>query len=943
MPAFLQQVAAHYFDRQELCFVFPNRRSLVFFRKYFAQEAAIRQRPVIAPQMCTMNDFFYKTAEFTPTDPVHQLLCLYDCYCRLNPSHESLDDFVYWGEVLLSDFNDIDKYLVDPEQLFTNISDLRAIQDNFEYLDEVQLAAIQSFISHFKTGGRYKEEFRRLWNLLLPLYHSFNEELGAQALSYEGKVYRCLAQRLKSEAVVDIVGRSFPQAKTFVFVGLNALNECERLLLRRLRDAQIAEFCWDFSSDWIRDSHNKSSFFLSANVADFPQAFKIDPEGLTMPQFNVLSVSSAVGQSKQLPTILDQIDARGIETAIVLPDETMLLPVINSIPERIRDVNVTMGYPMSGSGIWTLFSDIATLQMHLRKKGDKWYFYNKQVLSILSDSIFKIVADDADKEQASLLSKDKRYYIPVDELATTELFARIFVPVITDISSSEYSQIERLQDYFSTLILYIAERIKLSIEAGTEVDFELDFTQEYYLAINRLRSYKLPILPSTWLRFVDKLISGAAVPFRGEPLRGLQIMGPLETRSLDFDNVVILNANEGIFPRRNVSSSFIPPELRKGFALPTYEYQDAVWAYYFYRLIQRAKNVWILYDSREGGIKGGEESRYIKQLELHFGAQIHRLEAQAPIAQQKEDIITKTPEHIETLKHGNLSASSLLSYIVCPAKFYYEKVEKLSKPDEVEESLDAGAFGNAFHKVMQNLYSTPDGVVSKSMLKSLLKDNTIKQLVDQAILDELQIFELTGKNLIYEDMICKYVVKCIERDIEMLDANGKDSLNIVKWDENNYGLELTLYSKIGDFKFKGIIDRLDSIMDGELRVVDYKTGKVIDEDIYIDDGNAEAIVKKIFSPSSISDRPKVAFQLYIYNRLLSEKRPGERIVHSIYQPNKLYVDKVRRLKFCSTFMDLMDVAILRLLAEIESLDHPFNRTGKIENCKYCDFKTICGR
>ena len=450
MTPFLKQVAAHYHSAgrlDEYCFVFPNRRAMVFFREYLGDCVREAGVPCLTPEMCTMNDFFYRITGASPSGQVALLLELYDCYCRLNPSHETLDEFIFWGGVLLSDFDDIDKYLVKPDALFANVSEFRELQDGYDYLEEGQLAAIRRFVSHFRTGGRYKDEFRKIWDILLPLYRAFNDRLRSRGLSYEGQVYRELAERLDSESASDVLGKRFPGTRKFVFVGLNALNECEKLLMRKLRNAGLAEFCWDWSSRMIKDPHNRSSFFMSANVEEFPQAFRPDPEGLPLPEVNVLSVPSAVGQAKQLPSILRRLDARGIETAVVLPDENMLIPVLNSIPPEIAGINVTMGYPMSSGGLWSLMNDIAALQMHLREKDGRWYFYRETVWSIFADSVFHAVMTPEDEETASAVRKEAGYYISEEQLASTPLFRSVFRAVAKRPAVADPDAVTALQDY----------------------------------------------------------------------------------------------------------------------------------------------------------------------------------------------------------------------------------------------------------------------------------------------------------------------------------------------------------------------------------------------------------------------------------------------------------------------------------------------------------------
>ena len=942
MTPFLEQVARHYFAAdgvdERLCFILPNRRASAFFRKYLGQCAARAGRPMRAPAVFTMNDFFCEVSGMRQTDQVHLLLTLYDCYKPLCAAAgsvaEPLDDFIFWGGVLLSDFGDADKYLADPERLFTNIAEFRAMQDDFDYLDEGQVAAIRQFLSHFETGGRYKEEFRRIWNLLLPLYRDFNARLGEKGMAYEGRAYRALAERLQKQPAAELLAARFPEVRKYVFVGHNALNECEKRLMRRLRDAHLAEFCWDYSSDWIRDPHNKSSLFLSQNVLEFPQAFEPDPEPLPVPQIRVLSVPSGVGQAKQIPAILDALGAGGIETAVVLPDEGLLIPVLNSIPERIRDINVTMGYPMGGSALSALMDDVAALQMHLREKDGRWYFYHRQVWSLLSNSIFKTLAGEEGARKAAGIRSLSRYYIPQEELSGLPLFDKIFRAVATAPGERDAGAVRAIGDYQLELLSFLGAELR----EQPGMALELDFVREYYLAVGRLRDCDLPVLPATYFRLLSKLLAASAVPFRGEPLRGLQIMGPLETRALDFDNLILLSCNEGVFPRRSVAASFVPGELRRGFGLPTYEYQDAVWAYYFYRMIQRARNVWLLYDSRTEGVRSGEESRYIKQLALHFGASVERYVLRTEIGGGTvEAEIPKTAEHVGILREKYLSASALQKYLDCPAKFYYASVCGLKSQDEVSESLEANDIGNVFHQTMQELYTTADGRVSRTLLQSLLKGGRIRDCVRKYILEALDTFEITGRNILFEDLVRRCVRKAVERDLELLDARGQDHFRIL-------GLELRRTAEIDGFRFVGYIDRLDSVEPGELRVVDYKTGKVTDEDFLITEDKADGVVERLFGPDN-ENRPKIALQLWLYDRLLADDPVAEgcRIVNSVYQTSRLFVRGPESIAVGEHFSARMEERLHGLLAEIADTSVPFRRTDDAKTCEWCDFKNICGR
>jgi CRISPR/Cas system-associated exonuclease Cas4 (RecB family) len=949
MKQFLKQVVDHYFadgKNPGRCFIFPNRRSQVFFTKYLGEAVEKSGKPVVAPKMMTINDFFFTMSKERSADRVNLLLDLYECYSALNPKAEPLDEFIFWGDVILGDFDDVDKYLVDPEKLFANISDFKSIQDSYSYLTENQRKAIESFVSHFSREGKLtvdlgsdnpnvKERFLQVWNILMPLYTSFRARLSAKGLAYEGMAYRSLASRLDTESASDVLSETFGEIETYVFVGLNALNECEKKVMRKMRDAHLAEFCWDYSSSMVKDPMNKSSFFMSKNVVDFPQSFEIDPEGLKVPEIEVISVPSSVGQAKLIPTVVKDENC-----AVVLPDESLLVPVLNSIPENITDINVTMGYPMKNSSFYDFFNLLSAMQMHLRQKDGKWYFYHTQVWSLFCSGIFKKITagDKAVKERVKAVKKGKKYYIPQEDLSGLPLFDLLFRPVVTDPKSADAGQIEAFAEYQKSVIKGIAPKLA----ADKSMAMELEFAKAAYNAVNRLKAIGLGVLPLTYVKLLGQLFGPVSVPFKGEPLKGLQIMGPLETRALDFPEVMILSCNEGVFPRRSVSSSFVPPELRKGFGLPTYEFQDAVWAYYFYRLLQRAEKVTLVYDSRTEGLKNGEESRYIKQLQYHFNVPLKRSFVKANVAGgSSSDDIPKTEEDVETLHRSRLSASALQNYLYCPAKFYYHTVKKLHKTDEVSEDLDSGMLGNVFHKTMERLYSPAMAggkKVTADYLASLLKRRpVIKDIVVGLIMEELHSLEVTGRDLVVQDVIIEYVLKTLSRDLELLKSTGSEGFEIL-------GLELQCECEIDGFNFIGFIDRLDSLRPGEVRVVDYKTGKVEDKDVNITDSNAAEVADALFGPVN-KNRPKIALQLYLYDVFCPglKEFPGGRLVNVIYPPANLFTDQVKEVPVSGEFMKLTEDRLHSLLTEIASVDVPFRRTEEKATCEYCDFRMICGR
>ncbi len=986
MKPFLKQVADHYYDRGDIssrCFVFPNRRSMVFFRKWLSMrvaESGVDSKPVKAPQMLTVNDLFYRIGNLHVTDKVTLLVELYDCYKELNPKAESLDEFIFWGDVILGDFNDVDKYLASPKQLFANVADYKAIQDSFSYLTDVQRQAIESFISHFNDrNGRLtvdidsdnpnvKERFLQIWNILYPLYVRYNEVLRSKGMAYEGMVYRAFAESLSDTSLDDILKDSFCEDTSFVIVGLNALNECEKTLLRRMKNCGKAEFCWDWAGSMIKDAKNRSSFFMTDNVREFPQAFELDDEGVGRTSFNSLSVPSSYGQVKHLASILERIgykdDTLGnsSNTAVVIPDETLLMPLLNSVPEDIMDINVTMGYPMSASELYVLMYDVAMMQMHLRKKETGWHFYHKQVWDILSSGIIKTMVSSEDmqecKARIARVRQDGKYYIPQEDLSGFPLLDVLFRPVASEPLVADAAQTDALAVYLQDVVTVIASKLA----HYPDMAVELEFARRWYSSINSLRAKKLAVQPMTFVRLLKSLMAGLTIPFKGEPLKGLQIMGPLETRALDFRNVIIFSCNEGMFPRRNVSSSFIPPDLRKAFSLPTYEFQDAIWAYYFYRLVSRAENVWMVYDSRTEGLKRGEESRYIKQLRYHFGIEVkhHVAEAGLSSSPDVEQDLVKTDEMMERIEQMTYSVSALQNYVSCPAKFCYQSVLKLKKDEDVAESLDNAMIGNVYHNAMWALYHGEDAmksdgpfekldgneaagmpVVSASYLEGWLdREDEIRKTVVSLMKAELNADEISGRDLVVQRVIVRYVMETIRKDLLLLSRYGAAAFEMI-------GLEKKIFVEMYGVRFFGVVDRIDSIVPGTVRMVDYKTGNDSPSVIAVTDDMAEGAVNKIFDAEyQVRKENKAALQFHIYDRMAQKAglvSGAGQICNSLYATSDLFRNVPAVFPMSGKFSELMDERVQGIIDEIRDRNVSFRKTQETEACTYCDFRMICGR
>jgi hypothetical protein len=568
----------------------------------------------------------------------------------------------------------------------------------------------------------------------------------------------------------------------------------------------------------------------------------------------------------------------------------------------------------------------------VNRKG-KWYFYHKQVWDLFANDLFRKASDEKTLEIISKVKSDAAYYISQDVLSGTPLLDAVFRPVIADQKLQSASQIKDFGEYQKQVLTAVIS----SVTEDVGMNLELEYAKEYYKCVNVLKEIDLEVLPVTYVRLLNQLLSAVSVPFRGEPLKGLQIMGPLETRALDFRNLVILSANEGVFPRRNVSSSFVPPELRKGFGLPTYEYQDAVWAYYFYRMISRAEKVWMFTDTRTEGLKSGEESRYIKQLEYHFNIPLNRYVVRFDkMKTAKVEDIVKTLDDVRKIKETVLSATTVQNYLACPAKFYYGTVKELKAEEEVAESLDYGMFGTVYHETMRSLYAS-DRMTAKDIQSWLGREDEIKSKIKELIIDELNLMEVSGRNLVVTDVILKYVMKTLQRDLELLEKEGVDFFEIL-------GREVKVSGEFKGQKFKGFIDRLDSFHPGQVRVVDYKTGKVLDDDEKINDDNALAIAEDIFA-EDIKERPKIALQFFIYDMLV-QNHPlarGKQLFNCVYSTARLFKEPPLNVPRNEMFFNAVSERLENTLKEMYSLEVPFRRTNDEKVCEYCDFKMICGR
>lgn len=935
---FLWQVAAHYFGQgslKDLIFIFPNRRPIAFFRKNLAELHARSGNgaPLLLPEMLTINDFFAKVTGKRAGDRISLTVALYDCYRKVSGTSKTLDEFVCWGNAILGDFDEVDKYLCDAERLFSNISDLKGIQDDLSWTDPSQKKAIEKLASHFSgniTGG-VRQNFLSVWKDLLPLYRLYRETLAEKGMAYEGMIYRELAESMEDESASAILERKFKKGCKYVFVGLNALNECERVVLSKMEKASMAEFCWDYCSGMMTEKGNDASFFLKEFTLKYPNSFAVEAGG--RPDVSVIGVPSAAGQAELLGQILlnlkkddekKEIRSDWLDFAIVLPDESMLGYVLNNIPDEIDKVNVTMGYPLVSSEFFALVKAVAATLLNKREKDGQSLYYHRYVYELFSESLLKNVLGKEDERTVTEIRRNAKPYIPSGDFDGSDILSVIFAPC------------DNIGEHLLKVIDAIAERMP------EEEPLHKECAGMCRRCISRLTDMKLDIQPRTFIRLFIQLASGISVPFEGEPLGGLQIMGSLETRALDFRHLIILNASEGSFPGKSAGSSFIPPEVRLGFGLPTYKYRDAVWAYYFYRMISRASTVTMLYDSRTEGLATGEESRYVKQLRYLYKdhCNVKEYVAVAPVsAVEMPQSIEKTEADIEKMRRMTYSASTLHRYLTCPVQFYYANVCGLMPEKEVKDNLDAGMLGTVCHSVLQKIYNRPE--VTSDCLGRFLTVNGKKELsslIKSEICDLLHIPEVSGQSLLDSRMAMLFVTKVLQRDMALMKTTGSGTIRILGLEKKYDGVEI-----VPGFRFKGFIDRLDSLKDGSVRIVDYKTGG--DRPDVLDPEESEKIVKGIFSKKD-SNTFKAALQFYIYDRFVEEdpEFKGMERENSMYAMGDIFRNAPRIYPESSGLKMEIGEQLEGLFAEMTDAGKPFaRRPQEDEACRYCDYYMLCGR
>lgn len=942
------------------CLVFPNRRAGLYFLKYLAARI---DKPVWAPSVITINELFRSYSGLQAAGNEILLFELYKVYRKLKKTPESFDDFYFWGDMLLNDFDDVDKYLVNAVDLFRNVQDIKNIDIQFGGLTEAQIEIIKRFWINFNFDKPTSEKsgFISIWSILSDLYSGFRGSLHEKNLAYEGMIFRELAEKISEKSVSesrwDIVH----------FIGFNALNECEKVIMKSLKKAGTARFYWDYDNSYIREGKlNSAGFFMQENLKifgnDMPSDWNYDTmisDKSSVARRRVIDTSSDVAQVKLISQLIKEIPDLTTEnshhTAVVLADENLLMPVLTSLPENMADINITMGHPLKQTLVYTLVRHLMDLQNSATTAEGIIRFSHKNVISILKHTLLAGLMNEADKQIVNEITKSNLIWVPSGRFENSEYLSRIFRKPLSP---------ALLSDYFKDILSLIAttddNKDDKTEKNPVERNIRNEFIYRVVLSINRLEaivnSPDVSFTTETYIRILDRMLRMQSVPFSGEPLTGIQIMGILETRALDFKNLIILSVNEGVLPAVSSGSSFIPFSLREAFGLPSVNHQESIYAYHFYRLLQRAENVTFTYNSNSEGLRSGEMSRFLIQMKYEPGMKPDFMDLSfeikthgsigTRIERSEEHSFQLTSQFLDKNKNRILSPSAINTWLNCRMKFYYRYVNRLKETDRISADIDPAMLGNILHEVMKNLYNNYLGqVLSGDIVSSLIRNKKLlAEVINKAINEEFKDGSdsiISGNELIVRDVLMAYLLKILYTDKLIAPLT---ILNL----EDPFSFALSIMSNGSNIEVKtgGKADRID-VVNGITRIVDYKTGTVSDiinslDDLFTDDRKKDHdgwLQTLLYCEAYLANNPESAVCPSVYKiKKMGGPVLTDRLRVKTDVKNEIQIDDYKNIR--EEFIAGLKDVVTTIFSNSEPFVMTEDKRGK---CSYCPYKTLCMR
>lgn len=972
-----QYLVNKYSDLSRLTLVFPNKRSATLMKEALHRVIVSDgdTAPRFMPRLSTMGAFVSEIAERTEMPKLDQLFLLYDCWRSLLESMGrseqvgDFDRFIFWGDMILDDFDDIDRQLVDAAALFRNLKNLKEI--NADYLtdeqkqivsrmfgDSQRLEAVTEFWTHINpdssSDSSVPTRFIALWQILGELYDAFTERLRQADLDTAGGQYR------QAAGLIGEIPFDDPSRQLYAFIGFNDLSRSEMHILTRLKNVGSAIFFWDFDSPMLNlalSAEQKKRFASLCHLLPAPEDFILPSKDSSLPRIDVISVASNIAQTKIAGEEISSMGVAAMDSmAIVLPDENLLTAVLHSLPPSVGAVNVTMGLPFSLSAFASMIRCVIDLQLKARKLGGEIHYYYADIIELLSHPRLQLIAPVAVDRIKKHISRDKLFNVSVDTLRSlAPELAFLFRPADDDTSSYMSELIEAV----STSPVFAGG----SSSSLPEVDM-LDQIRQTVVSLGQLiEQYGIIMNKRSYFALFERIMRLQRIDLQGTPLSGVQIMGVLETRALDFDNVVILSMNENVFPRRSHMRTMIPNSLRAAYGMTTVDRQDALYTYYFYRFLSRAKNVKLIYDSRVGSLGSGEASRFISQLRhimpsdhITFTSRLQPSLFSAP----KSIEVTKDPAVIAELQQfmrgkGNsyLSVSALKDYRRCRLRFYLRHVHRLRADDEITDYISPALYGTIVHGVIEQLFSPlRDELITSDVIQSVINDQAY---IDSLISDNLisRYYKsrriktvddvMPAEGSVTASIIAFYVRSMLQIDLEQ--ASEKPfyySGGEVKVTTATLPDGWTIAPGL-DLNFTMTIDRIDRLADtGMLRFIDYKTGS---------DRVDPTTVDRIFDSRGVGADDAV-FQLLTYCLAYSDLIDSGIDVIPVVYPFRLMsltgtvpvitVDGFKLGSFRAVEQQFRQ-RLSDLVGEIFSPDTPFDQTPDSKTCLYCPFARLCDR
>ncbi len=959
MQPFLDKLAKHLLETHgenfsRICLVFPSRRAALFFKQYVSR---LIDKPIWLPDIYALEDFVVAKSGLTLSDPLDLISRLYKVYKSIEKDKaQPFSEFISWGNMLLGDFDEIDQYLADGEKVF-------------QYLDEIKA------MKHWNPDGKpltsFELNYLQFYNSLAPTYKRFREELLKNNEAYFGLAFDTLLN--------DIENKSFTEWDSIVFAGFNALTAAEEKLLKYLIEAGKAEIYWDADDYYLLDPRQEAGRFLR----EYKQKNTFGPlnwigDSLSKDEktVNVIGVPGNVGQAKLAGgLILEAIRKKGTAdgVALVLVDEGLLLPVLNSIPPEAGDFNVTMGFPLKQTPVFSLLNIVISMFVNAKRfaqpatdsqAGDNpvLRFYYKDIQRFLSHPF--IVSTEAKSGSGSAKSGKTtitRSFYTREDLQLllhhfNKTFSQVFAPYLAKQQIEPGDVLSLIRDIISFLRdTYSPNDNEVKGNKNQNQSIESEYL--YHAAQLCLKLDTITNDPElkpdieTVQSLVSNLIAGMRLPFYGEPLNGLQVMGMLETRLLDFTDVIMISVNEGLLPRGKHQSTFIPDEVRTHFGMQRYTERTAVFAYHFYRLMQRVENAWLIYNTEGDELGGGEKSRFISQLMYELPSINSKLKiteqtiSVVPGNTNADEIsVPKTPPVVERLRYlaeRGLSPTALAMYMKCKLQFYFSQVLRISEPDQVSETIDAATLGEIVHEALQRTYEArKDNLITPDILIAMLPEAIVQ--VQAAFASKFNTQELTtGKNLLIVKVAESMVKRFLLVEKKHLEQSGA-KIEILMLEENlDSDIEIA-DPKTGELykvKLHGKADRIDKV-GGVIRIIDYKTGKVEVKDLKLD---------QISNFAEKTDPGKL-LQVLAYALMFRDKHKHEHmeLISGIISLRKTssYLFKTDINKSALIDNDLLDAfkkELQVIVGSIYNTSEPFSQTEDLETCNLCSFNTICNR